>query len=265
MPEARLSRTGFLVLAAIAVTTAMDANGLSAFSALPLLPLAAFGWWLERHSRAAMGLAWGRLQDYAVAVAHPAIVLGALVAIVWTVEAMHPAAAGSSRALRDFAVMAGATIPAAILTEEGFFRGWLVASLRRLGLGAGAVLASSSIAFALWHVSAVSLATGFDLPATQIPVYLLNAAVMGAIWGALRLRSGSIVVASVSHGLWNGGAYVLFGYGSKIGALGIAHPEIYGPESGYLGLLLNIAFLVPLAWFCMQRRPRIRPAEATAR
>ena len=76
-----VARTGFLVLAAIAVTTAMDANGLSAFSALPLLPLAAFGWWLERHSREAMGISWGRLRDYGLAIAYPAIVLGALVAI----------------------------------------------------------------------------------------------------------------------------------------------------------------------------------------
>ena len=161
--------------------------------------------------------------------------------------------------------MAGATIPAALLTEEGFFRGWLVASLRRIGLGAGWVLAVSSLAFALWHVSAVTLHTGFDLPAAQIPVFLGNAAVVGAIWGAMRLRSGSIVVASVCHGLWNGGAYVLFGYGAKIGSLGIPHPEVYGPESGYFGLLLNIVFLVPLAWSSLSRGPRIRPAVATAR
>jgi len=265
VPEDRLLRPGLLVLAAIAVTTAMDANGLSAFSALPLLPLAAFGWWLERHSREAVGLAWGRPRDYGLAVAFPAIVLGTLVAIAWAADATHPSAAASTHAVRDFAIMAGATIPAAILTEEGFFRGWLVASLKRSGRGAGSVLAWSSIAFALWHVSAVSLDTGFDLPAAQIPVYLVNAAVIGAIWGAMRLRSGSIVVASVSHGLWNGGAYVLFGYGAKVGSLAIERPDVFGPESGYLGLLLNIAVLVPLAWSCLPRGPGIRPAVATAR
>ena len=258
-------RTALLVCAAIAITTAMDANGLSAFSALPLLPLAAFGWWLERHSREAMGISWGRVRDYGLAIAYPAVVLGALVAIAWGADAIRPAAAGFTHVARDFAIMAGATIPAALLTEEGFFRGWLVASLRRIGSGAGWVLAASSVVFALWHVSAVSLHTGFDLPAAQIPVYLVNAAVIGAIWGAMRLRSGSIIVASVSHGLWNGGAYVLFGYGAKTGSLGIEHPEVFGPESGYLGLLLNIAFLAPLAWSCLPRGPRIRPAVATAR
>lgn len=265
MPRFAPAGTALMLLVAVAITTAMDANGLSAFSALPLLPLAAAGWWLERHSREAMGIAWGRLRDYGLAVAYPAIVLGALAAIAWVAAASHPATNGTGNVVRNFAIMAGATIPAAILTEEGFFRGWLVASLRRLGLGSGWTLASSSLAFALWHVSAVSLDTGFGLPAAQIPVYLANAAVMGAIWGAMRLRSGSIVVASVSHGLWNGGAYVLFGYGAKIGSLGIEHPEVYGPESGYLGLLLNIAFLVSLCGSGLLGGPRIRPAVAMAR
>jgi membrane protease YdiL (CAAX protease family) len=201
-----------------------------------------------------MGVAWGRLQDYGLAVAHPVIVLGALVAIAWAADAMHPAPAGSTHAVRDFAVMAGATIPAAILTEEGFFRGWLVASLRRLGLGAGAVLAASSVAFALWHVSAISLHTGFDLPAAQIPVYLLNAAVIGAIWCVMRTRSESIVVSSVSHGLWNGGAYVLFGYGQKVGALGIADTAFFGPENGLLGLALNLVFLAAVVRWLLSRR-----------
>ena len=212
-----------------------------------------------------MGIAWGKPRDYGLALAYPAMVLGSLVLIAWGLDATHPGAKAATATIRDFAIMAGATIPAAILTEEGFFRGWLVASLRRNGLGAGWVLASSSVAFALWHVSAVTLHTGFDLPAAQIPVYLANAVVIGAIWGAMRLRSGSIVVASVSHGLWNGGAYVLFGYGAKIGSLGIEHPEVFGPESGYFGLLLNIAFLVPLAWSCVRRGTAIRPAVATVR
>ena len=77
-----------------------------------------------------------------------------------------------------------------------------------------------------------------DLPAqkassllrAQIPLFLLNAAVLGAAWGVLRLRGGSILVSSVSHGLWNGLAYALFGYGTKVGALGIARTDIYGPD-----------------------------------
>ncbi|HKZ73736.1 MAG TPA: CPBP family intramembrane glutamic endopeptidase [Steroidobacteraceae bacterium] len=54
----------------------------------------------------------------------------------------------------------------------------------------------------------VAIDTGFAPPPAQVPVYLVNAAVMGLIWGMLRLISGSVVVASLSHGLWNGVAYV---------------------------------------------------------
>ena len=42
---------------------------------------------------------------------------------------------------------------------------------------------------------------------------MVNATLLGAAWGILRMMSGSVVVASISHGLWNGLAYVLFGFG----------------------------------------------------
>jgi len=246
MPRFGLASTAIAVLAAIGITTAMDANGLSEFSALPLLPLAALCWRLERLSRQSMGVVWGRPRDYALACAYPVAVLGALVAIAVTAGAAEFSAADWENAARDFALMASATIPVAILTEEGFFRGWLMASLRRRELVDRQVLIWSSIAFALWHVSAVTLDTGFDLPMTQMPVYLVNASIIGAIWGVMRLKSGSIMVASVSHGLWNGGAYVLFGYGQKTGVLGILGTAVFGPENGLLGLALNLAFLAAL-------------------
>ncbi len=246
MPRPGIAIPACGVLAAIGITTAMDAHGLSAFSALPLLPLAALAWIVERHSRHAMGVAWGRLRDYRLAILYPALVLGTLVAIAWTAGATQISAVAWDKAARDFAIMAAATIPVAILTEEGFFRGWLMASLSSHGLSHSRTLALSSIAFSLWHVSAVVLDTGFDLAPARVPVYLLNAAVIGAVWGALRMRSGSIVVASVSHGLWNGAAYVLFGYGNEAGALGIADSAVFGPESGWLGLALNVVFLAVL-------------------
>jgi membrane protease YdiL (CAAX protease family) len=244
--------TVLLVAAAIAVTTAMDANGLSEFSALPLLPLALLGWMVERHSRAAMGLVWGAPRHYARAIAHPLVVLGLATAVAFLLGGASPRATDWAKALRDIALMAGATIPVALLTEEGFFRGWLPASLARAGLAATRALAGASIAFALWHVSAVTLDTGFELPAARVPVFLLNAAVLGAIWGALRAALGSIVVASLAHGIWNGGAYVLFGYGPRLGALGIQDGGTFNPESGWLGLTLNAAFL----WVVLAGRPR---------
>ena len=82
--------------------------------------------------------------------------------------------------------------------------------------------------------------TGFDLPAKEIPIYLLNATLIGLNWGLLRLASGSIIVASVSHGVWNGLAYALFGFGEKTGALGIQDTWLFGPEVGLLGIALNL-------------------------
>ena len=105
----------------------------------------------------------------------------------------------------------------------------------------------SSIAFALWHISAVTLDASFKPPPAQIPIYLLNAAVVGAAWGFMRASSGSIIVSSLSHGLWNGMAYVLFGFGVRVGALGIRNTAVFGPENGLLGLGLDLIF-VCLLW-----------------
>lgn len=62
----------------------------------------------------------------------------------------------------------------------------------------------------------------------------------------LRAISGSIIVASLSHGLWNGIAYVFFGFGIKVGALGITNTAMFGPEIGFLGLFTNLVFAVIL-------------------
>ena len=130
----------------------------------------------------------------------------------------------------------------AIITEEGFFRGWLWGSLVRRGIIESHVLIYTSIAFALWHISAVILDTDFRPATSQVPIFLINAAVIGIVWGMLRWMSGSIIVASCSHGLWNGIAYVFFGFGTKTGALGIRDTAIFGPEIGILGLISNAVF-----------------------
>jgi hypothetical protein len=57
-----------------------------------------------------------------------------------------------------------------------------------------------------------------------------NAAVIGTIWGMLRLVSGSLIVTSLAHGLWNAGAYVFFAFGTKTGALAVRNTSVYGPE-----------------------------------
>ena len=64
-------------LAAIALTTTMDATGYTMFSALPLFPLAGLFWFLQRFSRQEIGLLWGQVRYYGLALAYPIFVLGA--------------------------------------------------------------------------------------------------------------------------------------------------------------------------------------------
>ena len=244
------------VVVAIAITATMDANGLTTFSALPLIPLGLGLWALQRLSRASVGLTLGRPMDYVLALAYPAIVLGiaASIAIFSGATASHVGAFGAG-AINRVVISALAGILAALLTEEGFFRGWLWASLASANAGGRyRILILTSVAFAVWHISYATLAKGFILPPAQVAIFIANAGVMGAIWGLLRLISGSIVVSSVSHSVWNAIAYALFGEGPKIGLLGVTQTSLYGAEVGVIGLALNCAFAVVL--FALYRRKR---------
>jgi uncharacterized protein len=241
------------VVCAIAVTTSMDATGLSSFSALALLPLLFLFWWLSHLSRTEVGFKVGHANDYGTAVLFPLAVMGAIASIAWLAGAVDLTKTNWPKTAANLALVTVSTFLVAIVTEEGFFRGWLWGSLEKTGMKTGSVLIWSSIAFALWHISAVTLDPGFKPPIGQIPVYLCNAAVIGAVWGLLRAHSGSIIVTSLSHGLWNGIAYVLFGFGSRQGSLGIRNTAVFGPENGFLGLGLNLLFL-GLLWRLLQKR-----------
>jgi membrane protease YdiL (CAAX protease family) len=234
---------GFVL--AIAITAPMDANGLTMFSALPLLPLALGLWWLQRLSHVRVGLTLGRPIDYVLAVAYPLIILGLGASIAILSGAAHPGTFGSSNINRVL-ISASVGILGVLLTEEGFFRGWLWGSLESTDLGRYRVLIVTSLAFAAWHISYATLANGYILPPVQVVIFIANAAVMGAIWGLLRLISRSIIVSSVSHSVWNAIAYALFGEGPKIGLLGVTQTSLYGAEVGVIGLVLNCIFALTL-------------------
>ncbi len=243
------------VLVAVGITSTMDATGTSAFSSLPLLPLLALFGYLQRFSAKDLGFSWGRsraLRYYGIAVLYPLVVMGVIAGVAALTGALNPAGAAHYKhsVWINLLLVAGTTIPIALLTEEGFFRGWLWASLKRACRENVVILILTSVAFALWHRSSVMLPTGFNPPISQVPTFMLNAAVLGAIWGMLRLLSGSLVVASISHGIWNGLAYVLFGFGTHLGALGISNTTIYGPEIGVLGLLLNLVVAAAMWRWC---------------
>jgi membrane protease YdiL (CAAX protease family) len=220
-------------------------------SALCRSQLLAVFWWRGRHSRTDIGFTWGNRSGYVLAVLHPVLVMGCVLAGASAAGAFDASAVAWSPALKKVALVAAVTLPIAAITEEGFFRGWLWASLSRGGLSRAGVVVVTSLAFSAWHISAIVLETGFDVPAMQVPVYLANAVVMGVAWASLRWVSGSILVASLGHALWNGAAYALFGFGEKVGALGIVDTRIWSPEVGVAGLVVNSIVTAGLVAFAV--------------
>lgn len=243
-------------LAAIAITTAMDATGYTSLSALPLFPLMALFSYLQRLSRREVGLVWGPPRHYRQALLQPLLVIGAATLAAVIGGAVSFAEADWGNFWVNLIAGGLSAILLSVITEEGFFRGWLWASLKSVGCSERHTLIWTSLAFALWHVSPVTLATGYDLPAAQIPVYLGNVVLLGLVWGMLRLVSGSVIVASVAHGVWNGLAYALFAFGTKVGALGVTETWIYGPEVGYIGLALNALYAAVL-WLWIKGRQTV--------
>jgi membrane protease YdiL (CAAX protease family) len=152
---------------AILITTAMDATGYSAFSALPLFPLAGLFWYLQKFSRAEIGLVWGPPYAYGLAIAYPIIVLSLIGLIAFLAGAVDTSEADWNKALLNMALMSSTGVIIGMITEEGFFRGWLWAALKRAGKSDTYVLVWTSLAFTAWHISAISLDTGFDVPAKR--------------------------------------------------------------------------------------------------
>ncbi len=250
-------------LLAIAASAVMDAVGLSSINVFPLVPLFFLYWYLLRLSRTEIGFVWGNWQDYALALFYPGLVLGLVGLIAWLSGATKVAAIDWQKTLFDLVVkQLLPTIPFALVTEEGIFRGWLWATLRRGGVTVPGLLVWTSVAFAAWHVPDVLLPTDFRPPMAQAPIYILNVVAIGLIWGLMRQRSGSIVVTSVSHGVWNALTYVLFSVGSTVGVLGIHNIAVFGPEVGLLGLALNVVFAAVL-WIGLSRGPALRTVEVT--
>lgn len=143
------------------------------------------------------------------------------------------------------------TLILAFTTEEGFFRGWLFGILQRDKINPKLILILTALAFALWHFPLFITDPTFVW--SMLPLYLTGGVVGGLIFGLLRYISGSIIVSSFSHALWNTIVYILFGFGGGIGILGIKMTGIYHPESGLLGLAFGIIF-VAILWFWTSKK-----------
>jgi hypothetical protein len=136
-----------------------------------------------------------------------------------------------------------------LVGEDGFFRGWLWASLKHAGLNEPRVVLVTGIAFGIWHLPYGILGTGYDPLSAELSLYIISASLIGVAWGLLRLISGSVMVAAVTHGIWNATVYVFFNNGAEIGVFGIQDIATYGPEAGRIGLMLNLVYTLGLWWW----------------
>ena len=205
---------------------------------------------LMRLSRREFGLNLGHGGAYLMALLYPVAVMGIICVVLLAAGKIQGMEMTAPEVAKRLSIMFVGTVLGTLITEEGFFRGWLWGALEKSGRTPWITLIWTSVVFGLWHIPVAVMESDFALPAGVIPVYIANAILIGFNWGILRLVSGSILVASISHGLWNALAYVLFGFGTKTGALGVTSFSIFGPERGFIGLVLNLAaFALLVAWW----------------
>ena len=176
-----MGRIILAIVLAIACTTLLDATGYTALSALPLIPLLMLFAALSRMNLRDLGLRFGGGEYWGFAIAHPLFVLGSIAAAAQSFGALDLSAFDPGRALTNIALLVAATFVMAVLTEEGFFRGWLWGALGKQGASPMAALLVSTAAFVLWHVSFVFLSGEFAFGTAQIPLFFANATLLGLI------------------------------------------------------------------------------------
>lgn len=245
MPDLKMAniKTPLIFAAlAIAITLALDITGYAIFSALPLMALVGLYWLVTRHSWADWGLKLGKPGDYGLAVLYPIFVMG-IITLVLVFSGANFTEINWAKALKNFAIIGGTTVLMAFLTEEGFFRGSLFAGFKGAGFSTKKIVIVTSVLFAAWHIGWSTIAAEGKLPLWEAPVYLINAGLLGMSWGLMRTLSGSVLVPSLSHGVWNGMAYTFFGLGTTPGFLAMSDPVIFGPERGLVGVALNGLFV----------------------
>ena len=241
-------------MVAIIVTGSMDIAGLGAYSALPLFLLWIFFSRMPATGLQELGFSLPSKASFVVAFLYPLLVIGIVGSLALVSGAASPDSFNLIHSSKMIVLVTVATIITALVTEEAFFRGWLFKALQRKGYTNQQILIGSRIAFMAWHISGILWADniGQTLPPEQIPVFLINALLIGYSFGLMRQRSGSLLIPAISHGLWNGLAYELFGFGTKTGALEIKNTIIWSVETGIAGVLLNLCFLI--SWILLLRK-----------
>ncbi len=143
-------------------------------------------------------------------------------------------------------------IPA--LGEELGWRGWLLPKL--MPLGTLPALLISGVVWGIWHAPLILL--GYNYPNTPgwlaLTAMVSMCILIGAVFGWLRLRSGSVWPAALAHAAFNGagGTYLLF-------ARARAHVDTTQATilgwSGWIVPLVLVAALVATGQFASAKHP----------
>ena len=237
---------------AIVITASMDISGFAMYSALPLILITALFWIIDKQSLQRIGLRIGEIKYYGTALVYPILVIGLCIisAVIYGDIDFNEF---EQKDLKNILLASSTGIIGTLITEEGFFRGWLWGSLKNRSWSNTQVLWFTSITFMVWHISVIIFDADYGLPLFQVPVYLVNATLLGLIWGALRLISGSVIVPALCHSVWNALAYTLFAFGENIGALGVKNGILFGPEVGITGIIFNGLFFIWL-WSRLKKK-----------
>lgn len=137
-------------------------------------------------------------------------------------------------------------IPA--LGEELGWRGWLLPKL--LPLGAVPAILITGVIWGLWHAPLILL--GYNYPDTPrwLGVIMMTGMciLIGAVFGWLRLRSGSVWPAALAHGAFNAaaGSFLLFAMAGE--HLDTTHATILG-WSGWIVPLILVVVLIATGQF----------------
>ena len=220
---------------------------LHALILFPLILILAY--WTKMNGKE-LGLEFGSLRDYIWAILYP-LSICLVIIIIALVTGNIVETKYSNEMTGKIAYLFVYTLIMAFTTEEGFFRGWLFGILERDKMNPKLILLLTALAFASWHLPLFLFDPSLTL--NMITIYITGGIIGGLTFGLLRYISGSIIVSSFSHALWNTLVYSLFGFGSGIGILGIKQTNIFSPESGLLGLTFGIVFMAIL-WFWTSKK-----------
>jgi membrane protease YdiL (CAAX protease family) len=219
-------------------------------------------WAVQRLTKREIGIAIGDPKSYLIAFIYALGIIGSIALGAWAAQLIDLKNYSAATVFRRLSLNFLVTFVLALITEEGFFRGALWGSCERAGFSQAKTILWTSLAFGLWHFAVPIIDPDFAQPLSKVPQYVVGSTVFGVAMGLLRLRSGSIIVPSFCHALWNASVYTFFGAGQKVGQLGISDSSIWDPERGYAGLVLAALVAVLLWWWVKPSAARTLPNAA---